>query len=87
MLQPTSMKIGRRPVYILGTFLNLVGCILGGFQQTVEVYYVVNILTGFGAAPGDSLVQISTTGVYINVLLLLGYLMQLISHECIFSSW
>ena len=58
------MKIGRRPVYIIGTFLNLVGCIIGGFQQTVEVYYVVNILTGFGAAPVDSLVQISTTDIF-----------------------
>jgi Major Facilitator Superfamily len=58
------MKIGRRPVYILGTFLNVVGCLLGGFQKSVEVYYVVNILTGFGAAPVDSLVQISTTDLF-----------------------
>ncbi len=58
------MKIGRRPVYILGTILNLVGCIAGGVQYTVEVYYVVNILTGFGAAPVDSLVQISTTDIF-----------------------
>lgn len=43
LLQPTAMKIGRRPVYILGTFLNAVGCIIGGFQNTVEVYYVVNV--------------------------------------------
>jgi len=75
------MKIGRRPIYIIGTFLNLVGCIIGGFQQTVEVYYVVNILTGFGAAPGDSLVQISTTGTRLNVLELLGDFMQHVSHE------
>jgi hypothetical protein len=30
----------------------------------VEVYYVVNILTGFGAAPVDSLVQISATALF-----------------------
>lgn len=64
LLQPTAMKIGRRPVYIIGTFLNLVGCIIGGLQTTVEVYYIVNILTGFGAAPVDSLVQISTTDIF-----------------------
>lgn len=64
LLQPTAMKIGRRPVYIVGTFLNLVGCILGGLQKTIEVYYIVNILTGFGAAPVDSLVQISTTDIF-----------------------
>lgn len=64
LLQPTAMKIGRRPVYIIGTFLNLIGCILGGLQTSIEVYYVVNILTGFGAAPVDSLVQISTTDIF-----------------------
>jgi MFS family permease len=37
---------------------------MGGFQQSVEVYYVVNILTGFGSAPVDSLVQISTTDLF-----------------------
>lgn len=58
------MKIGRRPVYILGTFLNLIGCILGGIQTNVQVYDVVNILTGFGAAPVDSLVEISTTDIF-----------------------
>ncbi|KAF8863918.1 MFS general substrate transporter [Acephala macrosclerotiorum] len=64
LLQPTAMKIGRRPVYIIGTFLNLIGCILGGLQTNIQVYYVVNILTGFGAAPVDSLVQISTTDIF-----------------------
>lgn len=64
LLQPTAMKIGRRPVYIIGTFLNLIGCIIGGLQTSIEVYYVVNILTGFGAAPVDSLVQISTTDIF-----------------------
>jgi len=58
------MKIGRRPVYILGTLLNFVGCILGGVQTNVQVYDVVNILTGFGAAPVDSLVQISVTDIF-----------------------
>jgi MFS family permease len=58
------MKIGRRPVYLLGTFLNLVGCLLGGIQTTVELYYAVNALTGFGAAPVDSLVQISTIDIF-----------------------
>jgi hypothetical protein len=64
ILQPTAMKIGRRPIYLFGTLLNLVGCVVGGSQRSVQVYYVVNILTGFGAAPVDSLVQISTTDVF-----------------------
>ncbi|EEP78771.1 predicted protein [Uncinocarpus reesii 1704] len=58
------MKIGRRPVYIAGTLLNLVGCVLGAFQTTVEMYFGVSILTGFGAAPVDSLVQVTTTDIF-----------------------
>lgn len=64
ILQPTAMKTGRRLVYISGTFLNVVACLIGGFQRSVEVYHLVNILTGFGAAPVDSLVQISTTDLF-----------------------
>ncbi|OAX82552.1 hypothetical protein ACJ72_03095 [Emergomyces africanus] len=63
-LQPIAMKIGRRPVYIIGSLLNLVGCILGRFQTTVQMYWGTNILTGFGAAPVDSLVQITTTDIF-----------------------
>lgn len=58
------MKIGRRPVYILGTLFNLAGCIWGGKMNTVNQYFGVNILTGFGAAPVDSLVEISTTDIF-----------------------
>ncbi|OJJ44486.1 hypothetical protein ASPZODRAFT_18676 [Penicilliopsis zonata CBS 506.65] len=64
LLQPTSMKIGRRPVYILGTLFNIAGCICGGLMHTVKQYFAVNILTGFGAAPVDSLVEISTTDLF-----------------------
>ncbi|OJD19750.1 hypothetical protein AJ78_00249 [Emergomyces pasteurianus Ep9510] len=63
-LQPIAMKIGRRPVYIFGSLLNLVGCILGRFQTTVQMLWGTNILTGFGAAPVDSLVQITTTDIF-----------------------
>jgi MFS family permease len=58
------MKIGRRPVYILGTLFNLAGCIWGGEMGTVQQYFGVNILTGVGAAPVDSLVEISTTDIF-----------------------
>ncbi|EFE40128.1 MFS transporter, putative [Trichophyton verrucosum HKI 0517] len=64
LLQPIAMKIGRRPVYIFGTLLNIIGCIMGGVQDTVEQFFGVNVLTGLGAAPVDSLVQISTTDIF-----------------------
>ncbi|KMP04029.1 membrane transporter [Coccidioides immitis H538.4] len=63
-LQPIAMKIGRRPVYIVGTVLNFAGCILGAFQNRVEMYFGVSILTGFGAAPVDSLVQVTTADIF-----------------------
>jgi len=63
-LQPTAMKIGRRPVYLIATVFNLVGCAMGGVSQTVSVFFGVNILTGIGAAPVDSLVEISTMDIF-----------------------
>ncbi|PGH17183.1 hypothetical protein AJ79_01321 [Helicocarpus griseus UAMH5409] len=63
-LQPIAMKIGRRPVYLAGSVLNLVGCVLGSVQTTVQMLWGTNILTGFGAAPVDSLVQITTTDIF-----------------------
>ncbi|QSS49609.1 membrane transporter [Histoplasma capsulatum var. duboisii H88] len=58
------MKIGRRPIYLVGSLLNFVGCIVGRFQTTIEMQWATNILTGFGAAPVDSLVQITTTDIF-----------------------
>lgn len=64
ILQPIALKIGRRPVYLVGTLLNLIGCIVGAFQTSVETYYGVSIMTGVGAAPIDSLVQVTTTDIF-----------------------
>ncbi|EEH08397.1 membrane transporter [Histoplasma capsulatum G186AR] len=64
ILQPIAMKIGRRPIYLVGSLLNFVGCIVGRFQTTIEMQWATNILTGFGAAPVDSLVQITTTDIF-----------------------
>ncbi|EZF66967.1 hypothetical protein H104_01223 [Trichophyton rubrum CBS 289.86] len=64
LLQPNAMKIGRRPVYIFGTLLNVIGFIVGGIQDTVEQFFGVSVLTGLGAALVDSLVQISTTDIF-----------------------
>ncbi|KAL5323507.1 hypothetical protein ACEPPN_008044 [Leptodophora sp. 'Broadleaf-Isolate-01'] len=63
-LQPTAMKIGRRPVYLMATVFNLVGCAMGGVSHTVGMFFGVNILTGIGAAPVDSLVEISTMDIF-----------------------
>ncbi|CZT42581.1 related to HOL1, putative substrate-H+ antiporter [Rhynchosporium secalis] len=63
-LQPTAMKIGRRPVYLMATIFNLVGCVMGGLSKSIGLFFGVNILTGIGAAPVDSLVEISTMDIF-----------------------
>lgn len=63
-LQPTAMKIGRRIIYIFGTVLYIIGCIVGGTAKSVVPFYFVNVLFGIGGAPIDSLVEISSTDVF-----------------------
>lgn len=63
-LQPTAMKIGRRIIYIFGTGLYIVACIVGGTAKSVIPFYFVNVLLGIGGAPIDSLVEISSTDVF-----------------------
>ncbi|CAK7903995.1 protein Hol1p [[Candida] anglica] len=63
-LQPTAMKMGRRFVYLGCTIIAIVSNIIGSQGNSVQVLYVVNLLSGFAAAPVDSLVEISTTDVF-----------------------
>lgn len=64
LLQPLAMKYGRRPIYMFGTILTIVGdSILGGLN-TKGSLYAANVLCGIAAAPVDSLVQISITDIF-----------------------
>lgn len=63
-LQPTALKLGRRFVYISCCFLMIIGQIIGSQATSVYHIYGVFIITGFAAAPCDSLVEISTTDVF-----------------------
>lgn len=64
ILQPTAMKLGRRFVYLSCTFTLMVANIIGANCNSVGLFYFINILTGFAAAPCDTLVEISTTDVF-----------------------
>lgn len=64
VLQPTAMKIGRRPVYLMCTVIGLVANVIGRQATNINYLYVSNILGGFAAAPVDSLVGISSTDVF-----------------------
>ncbi|CAK7905631.1 protein Hol1p [[Candida] anglica] len=63
-LQPTAMKLGRRFVYLASTFVVIISNIIGSQGNSVQILYVVNFLSGFATAPGDTLVEISTTDVF-----------------------
>ncbi|QBM90691.1 Major Facilitator Superfamily protein [Metschnikowia aff. pulcherrima] len=63
-LQPTALKLGRRFVYLVCTLLALVSNIVGMKATNWKFMIAVNILSGFAAAPVDSLVEISSTDVF-----------------------
>ncbi|EGV60038.1 putative ion transporter [Yamadazyma tenuis ATCC 10573] len=63
-LQPTAMKLGRRFVYLMCCVLMMIAQIIGSQATSVHQIYGVFIITGFAAAPCDSLVEISTTDVF-----------------------
>ncbi len=64
ILQPIALKIGRRPVYMMGSISDIIGCIVCGIGKTVGSLHANNCLAGFGAAPVDSLIQISITDIF-----------------------
>lgn len=63
-MQPTALKIGRRFVYVVCTFIMIVANIVGSQMTSVKHFWAVKILEGIAGAPCDSLVQISTTDVF-----------------------
>lgn len=63
-LQPTAMKLGRRFVYLICTLLAIVANAMGIGATNVKYMYAINAISGFAAAPVDSLVEISSTDVF-----------------------
>lgn len=63
-LQPTAMKLGRRFVYLLCTILAIIANAIGINATNVKYLYAINAISGFAAAPVDSLVEISSTDVF-----------------------
>ena len=63
-LQPLALKLGRRMVYVCCTLVQIVVCIIGSQMNSIKVFFLMQILTGIAASPGDALVEISTTDVF-----------------------
>lgn len=49
---------------MLGTLFDIIGNIIGGLSTTNGMFFGVNVLTGMGGAPVDSLVQITVTDIF-----------------------
>ncbi|OJJ29834.1 hypothetical protein ASPWEDRAFT_177572 [Aspergillus wentii DTO 134E9] len=61
---PVAMKIGRRPAYIIGLIIALVGSIIGARQTNWGVWVTFNVFWGIGCGPKEGLVQISLQDMY-----------------------
>lgn len=64
ILQPTAMKIGRRATYLIGSVLMIMALIIGGTSKSMNAYFAFKFFSSFGAAPVDSLVQVSATDIF-----------------------
>ncbi|KAB8076084.1 MFS general substrate transporter [Aspergillus leporis] len=62
--QPVAMKIGRRPVYIMGLVIAMVGSIIGAVQTNWGVWVTFNVFWGLGCGPKEGLPQISLQDTY-----------------------
>ncbi|EGW34487.1 ion transporter [Spathaspora passalidarum NRRL Y-27907] len=63
-VQPTALKIGKRFTYLFCTILAIVGCVVGAKATNIGHIYVFLIFGGLGAAPVDSLAEITGTDLY-----------------------
>ena len=51
---PITDRFGRRPVVFAGLSIYLVGCIVGGLSQSIEMMFLARVLEGIGACGGSA---------------------------------
>lgn len=64
IMQPLSMKVGKRPVYIFQTLLVLLSHVIFATSTNEKNYYGFGIVNGFSCAAMDSLIQISIADIF-----------------------
>lgn len=64
LLQPLSMKIGKRPIYLLETVIALVSHAVLSTATDKRKYYAFGSINGFSCAAMDSLIQISIADIF-----------------------
>lgn len=63
-LSPTSLKLGKRTVYIICSLLSIAANIIGTQQSNIGYFYAVKCLCGLAVAPVDAIVEISATDIF-----------------------
>ncbi|RLV90335.1 hypothetical protein JA1_004638 [Spathaspora sp. JA1] len=63
-VQPTALKLGKRFVYLTCTLFGIIGCTVGSLATTVHYFYIYQICIGIGAAPVDTLAELTATDLY-----------------------
>lgn len=63
-LQPISLKFGRRPIYLMATICLIFGAVSFVCGKTYGGYIGMCILSGLGAGPIDSLVEVSIADIF-----------------------
>ena len=61
--QPFANKFGRRPVYLITTLISLIS-VLAFIRKSYGAFLAHSILSGLGAAPMDSLIEVSVGDIY-----------------------
>lgn len=64
IVQPCAAKFGQRVVYLSCTLIAIIACIVGGTAKGLTLLYIFNLLCGFGAAPVDSLAEVTATNLH-----------------------
>ncbi|KAL6452153.1 hypothetical protein SBY92_001410 [Candida maltosa Xu316] len=64
IIQPCAAKYGKRVVYLSGTVVSLIGCVVGGTAKNLTSLYLFNLLSGLGASPVDSIAEVSAADIH-----------------------
>ncbi|KAL2710040.1 MFS domain-containing protein [Kluyveromyces marxianus] len=64
LVQPLANSWGRRPVYLISTFLTVIGMVIIGATATYGGLLASCIILGFAVGPIDSLVEVSITDIF-----------------------
>lgn len=64
LVQPTTLKLGKRFIYIAGSIFTIISLAVGSQATEVGSIFAFKALVGLGASPCDSVVELSATDLF-----------------------